>query len=139
MKSVRILSYSSPHFPVFRLNTERYYVSLRIQSECGKLRTRITPTTDTFYVELYSFYKRHLFNLEWKYKFSECHPNIKFEYKMSKSEYLYRWQNANVTLTLKNNRQKLAYFANWTKTEINFYWASYFDIQQKEKLWRHRR
>ena len=26
-----------------------HFVSLRIQSECGKLRTRITPNTDTFY------------------------------------------------------------------------------------------
>ena len=27
---------------------ERYAVSLRIQSECGKIRTRITPNTDSF-------------------------------------------------------------------------------------------
>ena len=50
MKSVRIRSYSGPHFPVFGLNVERYSVSLRIQSECGKMQTRITPNTDTFYV-----------------------------------------------------------------------------------------
>ena len=31
---------SCPYFPVFGLNTERYEVSLRIQSECGKIRTR---------------------------------------------------------------------------------------------------
>ena len=30
MKSVRIRSYSGPHFPTFRLNTEKY------QSECKK-------------------------------------------------------------------------------------------------------
>ena len=30
------------------MNTERYSVSLRIQSECRKTRTRITPNTDTF-------------------------------------------------------------------------------------------
>ena len=30
VKSVRIRSYSDPHFPAFGLNTERYYVSLRI-------------------------------------------------------------------------------------------------------------
>ena len=36
VKSVRIRSYSGPHFPVFRLNTKRYGVSLRIQSKCGK-------------------------------------------------------------------------------------------------------
>ena len=38
-----------PHFLAYGLNTEIYGVSLRIQSECGKMRTRITPNTDTFY------------------------------------------------------------------------------------------
>ena len=37
LKSVRIRSYSGPHFPAFGLNTERYGVSLRIQSECWKI------------------------------------------------------------------------------------------------------
>ena len=36
-------------FFVFGLNTERCRVSLRIKSECGKIRTRKTPNTDTFY------------------------------------------------------------------------------------------
>ena len=49
VKSVRIRSYSAPYFPTFWLNTERYRVSLRIQSECGKIRTIITLNTDTFY------------------------------------------------------------------------------------------
>ena len=48
-KSVFIQSYSDPYFPAFGLNTERYEVSPRIQSECGKIRTRITPNTDTFH------------------------------------------------------------------------------------------
>ena len=34
-------SYSVPYFLAFGLNTERYVVSLCIQSECGKIRTRI--------------------------------------------------------------------------------------------------
>ena len=50
LKSSRIWSYSGPHFPVFGLNTERFGVSVRIQSECGKIRTRITPNMDTFHV-----------------------------------------------------------------------------------------
>ena len=50
MKSVRIQSYSGPHFHAFGLNTGRDFLSLRIQSECGKMRTRITPNTDTSYV-----------------------------------------------------------------------------------------
>ena len=49
MKSVRIRSYSSPYFPAFGLNMDRYPVSLRIQSECEKIWTRITPNTVTFY------------------------------------------------------------------------------------------
>ena len=36
-------------FSAFGLNTEKYGVSLRIQSECGKIRTRKTPNTDTFH------------------------------------------------------------------------------------------
>ena len=36
-------------FPAFWLNTERFGVSLRIQSECGKIRTRKTPNTGTFH------------------------------------------------------------------------------------------
>ena len=31
---------SGPYFPTFWLNTDRYEVSLRIQSKCGKKRTR---------------------------------------------------------------------------------------------------
>ena len=38
----------SAFFSAFGLNTERYGVSRRIQSECGKMRTRITSNTDTF-------------------------------------------------------------------------------------------
>ena len=49
MKYVRIRSFSGLYFPAFGLNTERYSVSLRIQSECRKIRTTKTPNTDTFY------------------------------------------------------------------------------------------
>ena len=48
IKSVRIRSYSGLHFPAFGLNTE----TLHIQSECGKMQTRITLNTDTFHVVL---------------------------------------------------------------------------------------
>ena len=46
VKSVLIQNYSGPYFPVFRLKMERYAVSLRIQSKCGKTRTRLTPNMD---------------------------------------------------------------------------------------------
>ena len=49
VKSVRIWSYCGPYFPAFVLNTERCRVSVRIQSECWKIRTRTNPNTDTFY------------------------------------------------------------------------------------------
>ena len=48
VKSVRIRSFSCPYFPAFRLNTERYGLSLRIQSECGEIWTKKTPNTNTF-------------------------------------------------------------------------------------------
>ena len=49
VKSVRIPSFSGLYLPALGLNTERYGVSLRIKSECGKIRTRKTPNTDNFY------------------------------------------------------------------------------------------
>ena len=44
--------YSGSYFRAFWVNTERYSVSLPIQSEFGKIRTRIAPNTDTFYTAL---------------------------------------------------------------------------------------
>ena len=58
VKSVRICIYSGPHFSAFGLNMERYEVSLCIQSECGKMHTRITPNADTFYT-VYNSHKEH--------------------------------------------------------------------------------
>ena len=63
VKCVRIRSYSGPYFPAFGLNTERYGVSLRIQFEWGKIRTRITPNTETFHTALAIHIKLHQANL----------------------------------------------------------------------------
>ena len=49
VKGARIRSYSGPHFPAFRLNAERYKVSPHVQSERGKMGTRITLNMDTFH------------------------------------------------------------------------------------------
>ena len=49
VKGIRIRSFSGPYFPAIGLNTESYSVSLRIQSEYGKMRTRKTPNTDNFH------------------------------------------------------------------------------------------
>ena len=47
VKSVHIWCNSGPHFPAFGMNTVRYWVFLRIQSERGKIRTRMTQNTHT--------------------------------------------------------------------------------------------
>ena len=52
VKSVRIRSFSGLYFPAFALNTEKYSVCLRIQSDCGKIRIRKTPNMDTFHTVL---------------------------------------------------------------------------------------
>ena len=56
VKNVLIRSYSVPYFPAFGLNTERYFESLRIQSECGKIRTRIIQNRDTFHAVCKALY-----------------------------------------------------------------------------------
>ena len=40
VKCFQIRRFSCPYFPAFGLNTERYFVSLRIQFKCGKILTR---------------------------------------------------------------------------------------------------
>ena len=45
LKSVRIRIYSSPHFPVLGLNTEKYGVSLPMRKNADHK----TPNMDTFY------------------------------------------------------------------------------------------
>ena len=69
VKSVRIRSYFGPHFPAFRLNTERYFLSLRIQSKCEKMRARITPNTDTFYL-VNDLVKIIIWAFQWKINFN---------------------------------------------------------------------
>ena len=53
VKSVHIRSFSGLYFPAFRVNAERYSVTLLIQSECGKMQTRKTLNTDTFHTVKY--------------------------------------------------------------------------------------
>ena len=60
MKSVR--SFSGQYFSTFGLNTERYSVSLHIQSKYLKIRTRKAPNTDTF--QAVSFFAEIAF--QWK-------------------------------------------------------------------------
>ena len=59
VKSVCIMTFSGPYFPAFGLNTERYVISLRIQSECRGIQTRETPNTDAFHA-VYAIVKCNL-------------------------------------------------------------------------------
>ena len=61
VKSVRIRSYSGSYFPAFGLNAKRYGASLHIQSERGKMQTRITPNTEIFHVMIYLFIKLFIY------------------------------------------------------------------------------
>ena len=63
--SVRIRSYSGQCFPAFGLNTYRYSASLRIQSDFGKIRTKITPNTDNFYAVLIALVFKDQCKLLW--------------------------------------------------------------------------
>ena len=77
MKSVRIRSYSGPHFSAFGLNTERYCVSLHIQSKCGKMPTRKTPNTDLFYAvkaNTITYRKSFLFPKEMEFNLFSAFP-----------------------------------------------------------------
>ena len=50
---------------------DRYGVSLRIQSKCEKIRTRITPNTDTFYAVIGRLFiiRNNQVNQQWPDKF----------------------------------------------------------------------
>ena len=62
VKSVLIRSFSGLYFPTFGLHTERYSVSLRIQSECGKIRTTKTPNIDNFHAVRFMIVSPQLVN-----------------------------------------------------------------------------
>ena len=49
VKSVSIWSFSGPHFPAFEQNKEIEKDFLRIHSKLGKIQTRKTPGTESFY------------------------------------------------------------------------------------------
>ena len=82
VKSGRIWSYSGQDFPTFGLNTEGYGLSIRIRSECGKMLTRITPNTGTFYAV--NWYKKlHL------RRCSSPKPATDFSRKFSKATLMF--------------------------------------------------
>ena len=53
VKSVNVRSYTGSYFPGCGLNTERYRVYLRMQSESGKIQTRKMLNTDIFHAVIF--------------------------------------------------------------------------------------
>ena len=53
--------YSEIYFIHTDIHCVKRSISLRIQSECGKVRTRITPNTDTFYAVIVKYLCRSFF------------------------------------------------------------------------------
>ena len=62
VERVHIRSYSGSYFPTYGLNIERYSLSLHIQSECRKIRTRNNLE--------YGHFLRSAFYLTLEYQFS---------------------------------------------------------------------
>ena len=96
-------SYSGPYFPILRLNWERYSLSLRIQSECGKIRTRTlfthcltvvskrskVATINYFTETIHHNYYHHIFSGKpWSFdSFIWCYPDVRY------SSYHFRFSN----------------------------------------------
>ena len=83
LKSVRIRSFSDPFFPASGLNKKRFGASLRIQAECGKIRTRKTPNTDIFHaVNLKVKRKRSSFFFFLRLPFSFWTMSLVYKYRL---------------------------------------------------------
>ena len=52
---------SGPYFPAFGLDTERYFVSRHILSECGKIRTRINSVCEQYSHSVRFTNKKYIF------------------------------------------------------------------------------
>ena len=79
MKSAQIRSFFWLVFSRIGVNTERYGVSLRIQSKCGEIKTRVTPNTNTFTLVLTPTSSIHLWIAQRYFKVKEI--LITFYYK----------------------------------------------------------
>ena len=66
------------YFPAFGLNTERYSVSLCIQSECEKIRSRKPPNADTFHAVLYKLFAQGLWRVSLKFFLEYSNANKSF-------------------------------------------------------------
>ena len=142
MKSVRIRNFSSPFFPAFRLNMERYEVFLCIQSKWGKMLTRKSPKTDSFHAVLkllkIKFWKKQYkrqkdFSTLSLYLSKNVSSGMTFSFwtqgveelmKFSKKDLKY-FDNS-ITFTLESSRENVSFL----DLKMNF-WRSHFitDLQ----------
>ena len=106
ISGVRIRRYSGPHFPAFGLNTERYSLSLRIQSECGKMWTRITPNTTTFHAVNWFPVKFLSNGLSWIFKHS-FYNQIKYMFHCFK-----QYADAIRSLITRKLKNKVSKYSN---------------------------
>ena len=70
--------YSEIYFIYTDIHCVKRSISLRIQSECGKVRTRITPNTDTFYAVIVKHLCRSFFT-----KFVNCFSQLTIFFTLS--------------------------------------------------------
>ena len=127
VKSVRIWIYPGPHFPAFGQNTDRYSVSLRIQSKCGKMRTRITPNTGTFHAWFKERAREResliLFETWFLFKFIGYKEKSSRDYSDKNTTFyrnLKKGKPLKMNLTYQENHQ---FFMQNQLKEINFHWA----------------
>ena len=108
VKSVCIRSFSGPCFRAFGLHTEKFEVSLRLQSKCEKIKTRKTPYTDNFNAI-----------------YSNCFVTIVIIFKISVNDFL--------LMIFENTK----YFKmwNWNFYRV-FYWKPGSRRNQIEKKWK---
>ena len=112
MKSVRIRSFSGPYFCAFGPDTEKYGVSLHIQSECWKIQTRKSPSTDTFHAvlpPLEHFFFCHIIALNvlrmitrffYKQRFFSTQPQCRLTFKWIELQMLLRCWLIHVSIVI---------------------------------------
>ena len=115
--------FPGPYFSVLGLNTERYSVSLRIQSECGKIQTRKNSIFEQFSRSAESTeYRKTLWKNSVFGHFSHSHWN-KGNQCLIRRYYVHRWKCKAITcigkikfeLTFKisSNSLSRSFFKDW--------------------------
>ena len=140
MKSVCIRSFCVSYFPGFELNTERYFLSIHIQSECGEIRARKAPNADIFHAMtvlentkvctyfqrgcLHFFYKRQASTLKIAYIFKAFRAQSSLWSLSARNATILRIQDRVSSRAINNNKSsykaachcdKPICYLSWTK------------------------